>query len=729
MSSGELVTRATLTGVLHGSSAYYKELCKEYAEQAASSASDASRDAGTASTKATAADESATLAEKWASYMSGKVDTTSYSSKYYATQASSSATSASNSATSAEEWATKTSGTVGTSGDYSAKYYAQDSAGSASTATAKAGDASSSATLAEKWANYMNGKVDDNEYSSKYYANQAAGSTTTAISKASEASASATLAEDWANKTSGAVSGGEYSAKYYATAAGTSATLSEKWANYTTDTVDGSEYSAKYYATQSAASATSASSTASSISSALTQITTNKNDIKRHERTLRNLMLSAQGDLYTFETDDDEVYVKSVPASVMPYASIKSVGGKTVVWNQLVDSGTTSVTTTSGHKYYTLVNGTASVVTSTGSAISVDGSTDKVSDLTLMFGSGNELTASEFQAMFPSYASASYDNGTLLSADVQSVVSIGFNRWDEEWEFGAYSVSDGAKTSNANRLRNKNPISVLPSKSYYFCSTSSWGYSSWLAIYEYDAGGNFLKYGNINSTNTTYTVSANTFFICFNTSDVWGGATYVQGSLCINESSTENGTYKPYMQDTYSIPSSIRNLAGYGWSAGSVYNYIDFERKVFVQRVGKEDIDGNTTWNMNGMASEESRFIRSFSGKANGRNNFVSNIFITGDGIDGAYTATGRANSSSIEVGLPTSVPQTQAGVQAWFTANPATFYFELATPIETDISSYLDDNTIEVEAGGTLTFPNSHGSDYRIDVPSEEEYMIDLSV
>ena len=52
---------------------------------------------------------------------------------------------------------------------------------------------------------------------------------------------------------------------------------------------------------------------------------------------------------------------------------------------------------------------------------------------------------------------------------------------------------------------------------------------------------------------------------------------------------------------------------------------------------------------------------------------------------------------------------------------------FEIGT--ETDISSYLaDDNLIEVEAGGTLTFPNSNGSDYLIPVPSEETYMIDLS-
>ena len=54
---------------------------------------------------------------------------------------------------------------------------------------------------------------------------------------------------------------------------------------------------------------------------------------------------------------------------------------------------------------------------------------------------------------------------------------------------------------------------------------------------------------------------------------------------------------------------------------------------------------------------------------------------------------------------------------------------YELATPIEVDISQYLtDDNLISVESsGGTLTFPNSNGDNYRLPVPSEETYMIDL--
>jgi hypothetical protein len=44
---------------------------------------------------------------------------------------------------------------------------------------------------------------------------------------------------------------------------------------------------------------------------------------------------------------------------------------------------------------------------------------------------------------------------------------------------------------------------------------------------------------------------------------------------------------------------------------------------------------------------------------------------------------------------------------------------YELATPVETDISALIDDNAIEVESGGSLTFENTNGDSYRIPVPS----------
>lgn len=47
------------------------------------------------------------------------------------------------------------------------------------------------------------------------------------------------------------------------------------------------------------------------------------------------------------------------------------------------------------------------------------------------------------------------------------------------------------------------------------------------------------------------------------------------------------------------------------------------------------------------------------------------------------------------------------------------------------DISDIMGDtfqDPLEVEVGGTLTFKNSHGDDYRIPIPSSEEYVISLA-
>lgn len=54
-----------------------------------------------------------------------------------------------------------------------------------------------------------------------------------------------------------------------------------------------------------------------------------------------------------------------------------------------------------------------------------------------------------------------------------------------------------------------------------------------------------------------------------------------------------------------------------------------------------------------------------------------------------------------------------------------------LDTPIITDISSLIPDDflrNMEVEAGGSVTFKNSNGDNYKIPVPSEEEYIVKLS-
>lgn len=63
------------------------------------------------------------------------------------------------------------------------------------------------------------------------------------------------------------------------------------------------------------------------------------------------------------------------------------------------------------------------------------------------------------------------------------------------------------------------------------------------------------------------------------------------------EPGSEATPYVPYHLNTYPIPATVRNLTGYGWSAGDVYNGIERTETgwQYVQRVGSRDYqDGDT---------------------------------------------------------------------------------------------------------------------------------------
>lgn len=101
--------------------------------------------------------------------------------------------------------------------------------------------------------------------------------------------------------------------------------------------------------------------------------------------------------------------------------------GVSVGFNQLVDTTDTSVTVPSGHKYIARINGTWSVGTSNGTALTVDGSNnDMVIDLTLMFGTTiadyiySLGTAGSGVAFFKRYFGDDYypyDSGSIRSVE------------------------------------------------------------------------------------------------------------------------------------------------------------------------------------------------------------------------------------------------------------------------------------------------------------------------
>ena len=142
--------------------------------------------------------------------------------------------------------------------------------------------------------------------------------------------------------------------------------------------------------------------------------------LNQHDARLQNLEQKA-GDYTTVEYRGTD----AVPTGKAHYGLVKNIVGKSRAWNQMVDSGTSSVTLTNGHKYLTVINGTFSIVIGAGSAISVTGGTDCVYDLTLIFGAGNEpATVADALAQLSALGQYNaYDAGSLVDTVVSGVES------------------------------------------------------------------------------------------------------------------------------------------------------------------------------------------------------------------------------------------------------------------------------------------------------------------
>lgn len=197
--------------------------------------------------------------------------------------------------------------------------------------------------------------------------------------------------------------------------------------------------------------------------------------------------------------------------------------------------------------------------------------------------------------------------------------------------------------------------------------------------------------------------------------------------------------YAPYHSNVYQIPEAIRNLPGYGWSAGTARNYVDYENKRYVQCVGNMDL-GTLDWEFNTTSSVGNHFYA-----------YVKHLNFKYLGVFGTtvynvlcskYVTVARSSNVFVDKTLTldggsTTVSQIQVKDTTYTDAaafkqamQGVILYYELANPIVTDISNLIDDDflrNIEVEAGGSITFKNGNDS-YLIPVPNEEEYIVKLS-
>ena len=479
---------------------------------------------------------------------------------------------------------------------------------------------------------------------------------------------------------------------------------------------------------------------------------------KELKRRVDALYSIGQGVTHRFETDTDTAYAKTVPTGAK-LMSVKNIGGRSIVWNQLCDTvldnfsdtvsavyheyGICKFTANVGDKiciYSGGINGTyaangAYVAGFIGSAyieffgkqivqctengnciiylrLRGDGNTySNVSvrpeffNLTKMFGAGNEpTTVEEFEAMFPEDYYP-YNAGEIVSAGVTEV------------EYGLF----GRNLYNHSELKKNGYVKfhVVGGRQLYRSNTLG-------RTVEWTL---FSKTGTKIGTFEDLNFKSGTAFNLPNNAD------YI---ISIDTYSANAKTYIGYNPDTtyvpyddgliaYPIPEAIRNLPGYGWSAGTAKNWVDYENKKYVQCVNSVDL-GTKNWLMYKDGDYTPFFyLNGISDIRGGTPNFLcskyqyAKIGVT-DNVTGLYVL-----ESTIVRVRDTAYTDATAFKQAM---QDVMLYYELATPIVTDISDLLTDDflrNIEVEAGGSVTFKNSNDN-YHIPVPSEEEYIVKLS-
>ena len=186
--------------------------------------------------------------------------------------------------------------------------------------------------------------------------------------------------------------------------------------------------------------------------------------------------------------------------------------------------------------------------------------------------------------------------------------------------------------------------------------------------------------------------------------------------------------YKPYRADavdTFTISAELRAFLeqyGYGRGVEGYPNYIDFERKVFVQNTYRKVFDGTENWRV--LGTSKSDVYRNFV--------YVETLPINVDTstispmICNMYNTGSQTASYNAINGICDTHPQglhfyddayNTSDISLWKAhlaelyadGNPLIVEYALAEPIEIDISAYLKDGItfLKVEGGGTITAVN----------------------
>lgn len=185
------------------------------------------------------------------------------------------------------------------------------------------------------------------------------------------------------------------------------------------------------------------------------------------------------------------------------------------------------------------------------------------------------------------------------------------------------------------------------------------------------------------------------------------------------------------------IPAAVQALPGYGWGSGGACNSIQRrgDKWVYVQRTAKFVYDGNTPKlgadSNYQQATQKFNYIYSLDIHDLAPNSRCISTIGEPVGLATGFNTGGAYCTTTISVFIPNQATggtrdEYIAACRSYLRDHPVTVHYELATPIETDITDLMGDalSPIAVEPGGSLTMKNAG----ELAVPATVKYITKLS-
>lgn len=431
---------------------------------------------------------------------------------------------------------------------------------------------------------------------------------------------------------------------------------------------------------------------------------------KELKRRVDALYSIGQGITHQFETDSNTAYAKTVPTGGK-LMSVKSVGGRSIVWNQLISQ---------------IVEKTSNGIATTkvdSKSLHISGTSSAVCFIPI---SPVQTGISNHKYLFHSHAS----DTTALSSGTGFYNDNGGNRWHEYGKGIIFTMDGNGTIAIAFRVNSNITVDFSITPQIYDLTAMFGSENEPTSVEEFEEmfPADYYPYcaGEVVSAGVESVVEQGRNLW----DEVWG-----VGSINASSGNDEGSKEAIYSKNyTPIIPNStyIFVYAGSAKIENVKTRFYDHNKKY----IGYNDNNGQIVYPNKAFITPLNAFYVRFTLPPDYGNVYKNDIALIADS-SGTYVPYHRNEHPIPEAikalpgyGVEGNAVDYEAKTYTQNNTVDGTEVKALDTPIVTDISTLIPDDflrNIEVEAGGSVTFKNSNDS-YRIPVPSEEEYIVKLS-